>query len=70
MIHYDRIIWNLRGSGLSIRAIAREIGCAPSNISRLQTHHGEPRMVTALQLLDLHYDLCPTRHRVELIGRP
>jgi transcriptional regulator with XRE-family HTH domain len=69
-IHYDRIILHLRGSGLSQREIARHLGVRDSTLSRLVTYGGEPRLSTALRLLDLHYDRCPTLHRADVIGVP
>ena len=70
MIDWQRICLNLRRHG-SLASHARTIGVRPKILQDLSRGDvREPSFRTCLDLLDLHHDLCPERHRAELIGEP
>lgn len=63
-IDWQRVVLNLRNEGLSGAAIARKIQRDESVIQRIA--RGESKRVgfeEGLALLDLHHDLCPTKHQ-------
>ena len=67
MIHYDRIILNLRRAGLRNADIASKLDVSKSAVDKWCSGR-TPRKW--LELLDLHLDRCRDRHRPEVIGLP
>lgn len=65
-IDWQRVALNIRNSGLSLHQAAKKVGMDGYTLCRIAREGGEPRWRQAVQLLDLHLDRCPDRHR-ELI---
>ena len=71
MIMWDRVILNLRSAGLRQKDIAARLGVSTRAVQSWVAGDREPvdyRIV--LPLLTMHYERCPDRHRVEVIGEP
>ena len=71
MLHFDRIVLNLRSRGFRNEDIGRLVGVSRSAVC--QWARGEKRpseFRTVLRLLDVHFDRCPDRHTPEVIGTP
>lgn len=68
-IDWQRVVLNLRRSGVSCAELARSIGRNQSVIQRLA--RGESKRVffdDAVRLLDIHSDRCPEVHSLEALS--
>lgn len=64
MIDWQKVILNLRASGLSASATARRVKADAATVQRLARGEiKEPRFSQGLALLDLHLALCPEKHK-------
>jgi hypothetical protein len=69
-LDWSFIVTNLRGSGMSARGIAKRCQMEAQTVSRLQAGvQSEPRWTQGLQLLNLHYALCPEKHDLKQLAR-
>lgn len=63
-IDWQQLILNLRNAGMTYREISKRIGIDAQAIGHLVRHEVyEPKFSKGLLLLDLHYDLCPEKHK-------
>lgn len=65
IIDWQLVILNLRNAGLTYAAIADKVGIDAQSIghlARCETY--EPKFSKGLVLLNLHYDLCGTKHNL------
>lgn len=63
-IDWQRLLLNLRSAGLSCAAVARKIGRNQSVTQRIA--RGDAKNVLfddGLALLNLHFDMCPEKHK-------
>lgn len=64
-IDFQRVILNLRNAGLTYEVIAKRCNCDAQNIGHYARNEAyEPKLSKAIALLDLHYDLCPSKHNM------
>ena len=64
-IDFQKVILNLRNAGLTYEAIAKKCGIDAQNIGHYARNEAyEPKLSKAVALLDLHYDLCPSKHNM------
>lgn len=62
--NWQQIILNLRGAGLTYKVISEKIGLDAQSIghmARMEVY--EPKFSKGLALLNLHYDVCPEKHK-------
>jgi hypothetical protein len=64
MIDWQQVILNIRSTGISMIKIARLVDSSGPTIGKLSRgYQQEPKFSTGIKLLDLHYDVCPDKHR-------
>lgn len=62
-VDWQRVVLDLRGAGMPAATVASHVGSSARHVQRLARGEvSEPRIRTALRLLDLHADRCPQQH--------
>ena len=61
-IKWQKMISNLRESGLSYIEISMLTGFTSAEIARMHSGDYEPPYLPIIKLLDLHLDACPNKH--------
>lgn len=71
MIDWQRIALNLRQHYKPLTQVAFEIGCDIGTLERLaRGETSETKWSICTNLLDLHFDKCPTLHNLAHVGLP
>jgi hypothetical protein len=67
-IDWQIVCLNLRANYKPLSQVAKEIGSDWRHLNRLARGEvNQPRFDTGMRLLDLHYDVCRSKHREVLI---
>jgi DNA-binding phage protein len=67
-INWQTVTLNLRLHYKPLSQVAKEVGSDWRHLNRLARGEvNQPRFDTAMRLLDLHYDVCRSKHREVLI---
>lgn len=67
-IDWSIVTNNLRARYKPLSQIAKEVGSDWRHLNGLaRAEINQPKYSVAVKLLDLHYDHCPDRHKIELL---
>ena len=72
MIDWTLVVRSINCAGMSQREIAAAVDMSFSSVQKIAMGlHSQPRKFESChRLLDLHLDMCPDRHKPEVIGAP